>query len=192
MPRRKLPQRRYPRPRNRIQAAKAQAMKQLRQAHRHMEKAEFDSAAAIFETLARKARDRGMLRQAPRLYLQAGKAHILAEHQDRGQNALQQGLDILAETERWPALDTAGHRVIGELKSWGYDEIAETFKAWLKETLPDDEDVYQRPARALRRPALPLKCPSCGGPLRPDEVEWLDHVTAACPYCGGSVRAERA
>jgi hypothetical protein len=157
-----------------------------------MEKAEFDSAAAIFETLARKARDRGMLRQAPRLYLQAGKAHILAGHQNRGQVALQQGLDILAETERWPALDQAGQRVIDELESWGYDQIAEEFKTWLKENLPDDEKVYQTPARALRRPALPLKCPTCGGPLRPDEVEWLDHVTAACPYCGGSVRAERA
>jgi hypothetical protein len=157
-----------------------------------MEKAEFDSAATIFERLARKARDRGMLRQAPRLYLQAGKAHVLAGHPGRGQDVLQQGLDILAETERWPALDQAGQRVIDELESWGHDEIAETFKAWLKETLPDDEDVYRRPARALRRPALPLKCPSCGGPLRPEEVEWLDHVTAACPYCGGSVRAERA
>jgi transposase len=167
-------------------------MRQLRQAHRHMEKAEFDSAATIFERLARKARDRGMLRQAPRLYLQAGKAHVLAGHPGRGQDVLQQGLDILAETERWPALDQAGQRVIDELESWGHDEIAETFKAWLKEALPDDKDVYQRPARALRRPALPLKCPSCGGPLRPEEVEWLDHVTAACPYCGGSVRAERA
>jgi len=192
MPRRKHPRKHHPRPSNRIQAAKAQAMRQLRQAHRHMEKAEFDSAAAIFETLARNAYDRGILRHAPRLYLQAGKAHILAGHQDQGQDALKRGLDILAETERWPALDQAGQRVIDELESWGYDEIAEGFKSWLKETLPDDEDVSQRPARALRRPALPLKCPTCGGPLRPDEVEWLDHVTAACPYCGGSMRAERA
>lgn len=157
-----------------------------------MEKAEYTSAAAIFTNLARNARDRGMIRRAPRLYLQAGKAHLLAGHHARGKDALQQGLDILAETEHWPALDQAGQRVIDELESWGYDEIAEGFKSWLKETLPDDEDVYQRPGRALRRPALPLKCPSCGGPLRPDEVEWLDHVTAACPYCGGSMRAERA
>ncbi len=191
MPKRRHSQRRHG-PSNRIQAAKVQAMRQLRQAHRHMEKAEFDSAAAIFEMLARKARDRGMLRQASRLYLQAGKAHVLAEHQDRGQDALQQGLNILAETECWPALDQAGQRVIDELESWGYDQIAEEFKTWLKENVPDDEIVTQTPARALRRPALPLKCPTCGGPLRPDEVEWLDHVTAACPYCGSSVRAERA
>ena len=191
MPKRRHPQRRHG-PSNRIQAAKVQAMRQLRQAHRHMEKAEFDSAAAIFEMLARKARDRGMLRQAPRLYLQAGKAHVLAEHQDRGQDALQQGLDILAETERWPALDQAGQRVIDELESWGYDQIAEGFKSWLKQALPDDEEIYQRLARAPRRPTLPLKCPFCGGPIRPDEVEWLDRATGACPYCGGSVRAERA
>ena len=31
-------------------------------------------------------------------------------------------------------------------------------------------------------------CPSCGASLRPDEVEWLDDVTAECAYCGSPVR----
>ena len=33
-------------------------------------------------------------------------------------------------------------------------------------------------------------CPSCGAAVRPDEVEWLDYVTAECAYCGSPVRGE--
>jgi len=37
---------------------------------------------------------------------------------------------------------------------------------------------------------LPGKCPQCGGPLRSDEVDWIDAQSAECPYCGSVVQAE--
>jgi hypothetical protein len=36
---------------------------------------------------------------------------------------------------------------------------------------------------------LPTHCPSCGGPLRADEVQWLDSFNAECAFCGSPVRA---
>jgi ribosomal protein S27AE len=30
---------------------------------------------------------------------------------------------------------------------------------------------------------LPSKCPSCGAPLRLDEVDWIDSKSALCPRC---------
>jgi len=36
---------------------------------------------------------------------------------------------------------------------------------------------------------LPTKCPSCGTAIRPNEVKWLDDVTAECQYCGTPIKA---
>jgi hypothetical protein len=37
---------------------------------------------------------------------------------------------------------------------------------------------------------LPAKCPSCGGPIKAEEVGWTDHGSVDCSYCGSVVRAE--
>jgi hypothetical protein len=42
-----------------------------------------------------------------------------------------------------------------------------------------------------KKPILPTHCPSCGAGLKPEEVEWLDDVTAECAYCGSPVREEK-
>jgi hypothetical protein len=37
---------------------------------------------------------------------------------------------------------------------------------------------------------LPTNCPQCGGPMRSDEVEWVDRTSAECNYCGGVVQGK--
>ena len=164
------------------------AQRALQRAHRLMEIGDFTNAADIFERLARGAHDRGILRQAPRLYLQAGRAHLLAGDSVRGADFVRQGLNILAEAQRWGQLYRAGLRVVDELEQWGYAELAREFEAWLKAILPEGPDAYQSAGIPSQRPQLPIHCPSCGGPIRADDVEWLDAATAECPYCGSGVR----
>jgi hypothetical protein len=31
---------------------------------------------------------------------------------------------------------------------------------------------------------LPSKCPSCGAPIHPETVDWVENGQAACAYCG--------
>ena len=45
-------------------------------------------------------------------------------------------------------------------------------------------------AASPKRGRLPAACPTCGGPARSDEVEWIDDASAACIYCGGVLQAE--
>jgi hypothetical protein len=40
----------------------------------------------------------------------------------------------------------------------------------------------------IPRGTLPAKCPSCGGPVKPDEVNWVGHSSAECPYCGTVIK----
>ena len=39
---------------------------------------------------------------------------------------------------------------------------------------------------------LPSNCPSCGGPLSPSAVTWVDDVTALCPYCKATIKVLNA
>ncbi len=41
-----------------------------------------------------------------------------------------------------------------------------------------------------KHPVLPTHCPGCGAPIHPDDVDWIDNVTAECEYCGSPVRGE--
>jgi hypothetical protein len=153
-----------------------------------MENGDHKRAAEIFERLARGAESRGILKHASSLYLQAGRAHLLSGQEKRGKDFLTQGLDIIAKAQRWPALARVGKRVIHDLESHGFQNIADEFSSWLATTLPEPIESY-KPGQ-FHKVQLPLKCPSCGGALRPDEVEYLDATTGECPFCGSAVRGD--
>jgi len=164
--------------------------KRLRRAHHLLEIGDHASAATIFEQLARGAHDRGRLHHAPNLYLQAARANILAGNTEQGKELIILGLGILVDGKRWPQLHRLGNRVVYELGQLGQPDMATEFEKWLTKTLPADHlDKPQQQATARRR-QMPLKCPFCGGVLRPDEVEMLDTETGECPYCGSAIRKE--
>jgi len=175
----------------RMGAMKAQqvgpaAQKLLRRGHQLLENGDHSGAAQIFERLARGAEDRGMLRHAPNLYLQAARANLLSGKQKEGGDLIYCGLNIFATNKHWPALARAGSRVTIELKQLGHQELAGEISKWLSNNLPEPLESY--PKTQPQKAQLPLKCPSCGGALRPDEIEYLDSTTGECPYCGSSVR----
>jgi hypothetical protein len=62
-------------------------------------------------------------------------------------------------------------------------------EAFVKKVSPSTPITHVESA-PLKRPLLPTHCPACGAAVRPDEVEWLDDVTAECAYCGSPVREE--
>jgi hypothetical protein len=88
-------------------------------------------------------------------------------------------------------LHRAGNLTIAELHQFGHDQLADEIGAWLAETLPELPQQSDHPVKRAHLATLPLKCPFCGGVLRPDQIEWFDDVTGECPYCGSAVREER-
>lgn len=155
----------------------------LQEANFVFSKGEYGRAAELFEQIARAADGRGGPR-APLFYLQAGRARLLAGQAALGIPSLKRGLELLAQRGQFRRLSEAGRRTLNELHEHGLNAEAAEMEAWLQSVLP----AVVSSAMPVKRPALPTHCPSCGAPLRPDEVEWLDESTAECGYCGSPVR----
>jgi len=163
----------------------------LQEANFVFDKGEYGRAAELFERIAQTADARGGAR-APLFHLQAGRARILAGQTSLGMPSLKRGLELLAQRGQFPRLRGVGRRVIAELNESGLQNEASEMETWLKSVLPSmpSFDMSDMPEMPSKRPVLPTHCPSCGAAVRPDEVEWLDEVTAECAYCGSPLRAE--
>ena len=157
----------------------------LQEANFVFDKGDYGRAAELFEQIAQVADARGRPR-APLFHLQAGRARILAGQSELGVPSLKRGLEILSQRKQFPQLQKAGSRVINELTEQGLKNEAAEIEMWLNSiillTPPFESDKV--PAKP---PVLPTHCPACGAGLRPDEVEWLDDLTAECAYCGSPV-----
>ena len=155
----------------------------LQEANFAFSKGEFGHAAELFEKIARVADGRGGPR-APLFHLQAGRARILAGQAVLGIPVLKRGLELLAQRRQFQRLHQFGMRTVNELNEHGLKNEAVEIEEWLKSTQPE----MPLSESATKKPILPTHCQSCGAPLRPDEVDWLDNVTAECGYCGSPVR----
>ncbi len=163
----------------------------LQKANRLMAAGNYAAAAEIFEQFAQAATARNGPR-APWFFLQAGQARLLAGEVPAAMTHLRQGLALLASRGQFQRLAHAGMRFVTELKARGLSTQAQEIEAYLKSALPKGFTARTEPVMDQARHLLPTNCPGCGGPIRPDEVEWADEVTAECPYCGSAVRAASA
>ena len=156
----------------------------LQEANFAFDKGEYGRAGELFENLAKVADARGGPR-APIFHLQAGRARVLAGQTKLGMPSLKRGLELFAQRGQWQKLHQMGQRVVGELSARGLSGEASEIEALITKLSPSMPEIEVKPAN---KPILPTHCPSCGAALRPDEVEWLDEVTAECAYCGSPVQ----
>jgi hypothetical protein len=160
----------------------------LQEANFAFSKGEYGRAGELFERIAEGADARGGPR-APLFHLQAGRARIYAGQTKLGMPSLKRGLELLAERQKFQRLQNAGQRVIAELNERGLTNEVTDIEILLKTLLPSKAAFEVQPSPA-KKPILPTHCPSCGAAVKPDEVEWLDEITAECGYCGSPVREE--
>lgn len=160
----------------------------LQEANFNFDKGEYGRAAELFEQIAQKADARGGPR-ASIFYLQAGRARVFAGQTKLGIPSLKRGLELFAQRGQLHKLHRASERVIAELNARGLTAETAEIESLLK-TLAAPMSNLETQSTPVRRPTLPTHCPSCGAALKPDELDWLDEVTAECEYCGSPVRNE--
>jgi hypothetical protein len=185
---RRRPVRRLLRPLRRLARSGLRAPQELVVANQMIESGNYVSAAEQFEAMARLDEARGG-QCAPQYYLQAGRARILSGTIEAGLAHLKYGLSLLAGRGDWLRLHRAGRRIIAEFNQRGMSAEANDISGFLKSNLPGNFSAPKESSPA-EKPILPAHCPSCGAALRPNEVDWLDKITAECAYCGSPVRNE--
>jgi hypothetical protein len=159
----------------------------LQRANQLMANGNYVSAAVAFKDLAKRAEDR-FPQRAPILYMEAGRAAILGGDVKMGVAHLRRGLTILSSQGRIHRMRVLGQRAVEELTARGLNAEAEEIASLLNGNQP--KGIPTEISAPAKKPVLPTHCPSCGAAVRPDEVDWLDEVTAECDYCGSPVRGE--
>lgn len=160
----------------------------LIRANQDMSAGNYAEAATDLEQLARAAEGRGG-RRAPMFHIQAGRAHLMAAQPVQALESLERGLGLFAARGRPRRLARIGSRLVAELDQSGFSAESQKLAVYL-ETLSPGFRSASVTESAEKHPRLPTHCPGCGAPVRPDEVEWLDDVTAECAFCGSPVRGE--
>jgi hypothetical protein len=159
----------------------------LQQANQMMAIGDYKNAAQAFHELAHGAEER-FPQRAPFLFIESGRAFILSGQIKPGMADLRRGLTILASQRRFPRMQLLGGRIVDELRARDLNAEAGEIETLLNGNLPAAASA-ETPAPE-KRPTLPTHCPSCGAAVKPDEIEWLDEITAECSYCGSPVRDE--
>ena len=179
-------------------------LQSLNRAQRLFEAGQYQEAAPIFERLAEGAAERGMWSRAGDLALQAARCHLEAGQVEMALQRGKQALRLYGRGGLIGKVPSILPRMVQALENRGYHAQAQTLRAEVEARLADLPPerraaplgpagrwpVFQRPGRAPRE--LPAQCPSCGAPVRSDEVTWLDQTSAECPYCGSVLKATEA
>jgi len=173
--RRRLRGRRHP--------LRAAALRLLDRAHRLMGTGQAAEAAPLFAELAQGAENHGMPARAAQLHLQTARA--LGQSGARADllaPALR-AVSLLAASGDLELLSVVGPRFVQELRGQGFVAEADQVQQAVNTAL-GGAPASGAPASPARLPAM---CPQCGGPVRGDEVEWIDDNSAECPYCGSTL-----
>lgn len=163
----------------------------LRRALRRMGRVNPAEAAAILEVKAQEAEEQGGLDKAGDLHLEAARCYLQLDDVDRADDHGLKALHLFIQAKRPGKVRRLVPRMMAVLRGKGYYDKAEKLRqevdAFLG-ALPGERPIPWG-ERAVQRGSLPAECPSCGGPIRSDEVNWVDSHSAECAYCGGIVKA---
>jgi hypothetical protein len=165
----------------------------LQRANELMAIEDYTGAARAYEELAKSADARNGP-AAPHLFLQAGRAHLLAGQVSAGMVLVEKALNLFGERGEWLKFLRNRSRIVEELNRTGLDKEADFFANFMADEIPAEivnvaYKTHSDPKPVARaRATLPTKCEECGAPLRIDEVDWVDEMTAECPYCGNITR----
>ncbi len=175
--RRRLRGRRHP--------LRAAALRLLDRAHRLLGAGQAAEAAPLFAELAQGAENHGMPARAAQLHLQTARALGQAGARADLLAPALRAVSLLRASGDLELLGVVGPRYVQELRGQGFTTEADQVQQAVNAALGG------APAPAAPAAASPVRlaamCPQCGGPVRSDEVEWIDDNSAECPYCGSTL-----
>jgi hypothetical protein len=164
----------------------------LRRAHQLMERGQYAQAYPLLRRLGDVAVQRDMPVRAAHLYLQAAHARIEMGGPEDAFDLARRAIRLLLQAGQAARLRGLVPRIAEAFQRSGYEGQAVALRAEARSLLAGD--VEEAPVRGAGE--LPARCPSCGAPVRADEVTWTragarrGRPLAECAYCGTVLQAE--
>lgn len=163
--------------------------RKLNEAQRLARLGRFDEAAPLFDELASGAEERGRVDRAGDLYLQAARCYLNSENTDLADERAIKAMRLFMRAGRPGKVQRLLPLVTQALRRSGREEEAERLRQEVEGLMGPVPAGQPMPGgRILAREELPARCDSCGAPVKPNEVNWLDRQTAECPYCGMPIK----
>jgi len=169
------------------------ARRRLNRARELFDGGDYAAAATIFEELARGAERRGMLDRAGDLLMRVAQCYLKLNNIERADEQAKHALRLFLRAGRTRKVRRLLPKAIATLEKHGRHAEAKDLREKAEQLLGPApvEGGAGIGRRGMMRPGgtLPGKCPSCGGPIKPNEVNWVGRGSAECPYCGSVVSA---
>lgn len=177
-----------------IPSGRGNASSVLMAAHQLFRSGNYKEAGKAYYRLAEQGITHNR-QKAPMLYFQAARSYFLLGKLDTAMKILRKAIEYLAGQERWADMYRGVKSSVKFLNEKGYKDEALAVEHWVTELMPSavfqNLELSQKEREAHRIIAqLPVHCPTCGGPINPKEVEWVDDRSAICDFCGSIVREE--
>ncbi len=169
-----------------------EGQRQLAEANRLLLTGQPLDAAKIFVRVADVVAQNQAPARAARLFGRAGHAFLTGGDVASALSSLRRAFNVaLASGMIRPAVQVA-HFALQDLEANNRDAEAETLRTEFNAALAQvGIALTAKPGGAQPAQAhLPAQCPACLGPVRPDDVEWIDATSAECAFCGTVLRAE--
>lgn len=131
-----------------------------------------------------------MPQRAAHLHLQAARCYFQVRDSASGLSQARAGLQAFINAGLLEQASTAYARLLAGLRTNDLTAEVETLQKEFGAQLGEAVTESQAQAEAQPRGQLPAKCPACNGPVRSDEVDWIDEQSAECPYCGSTLQAQ--
>lgn len=180
--------------RPRLRFARAQMlgsmeMSQLQNANELIASGQPEKAAPIYLQLARGLQSTQHPRKAANMHAMASNAFADAKEEKQALQQAQVALRFFVRLQMMPRAAQFYGNICAKMNQNGMTDSATELETEFGPMLANI------PARAMGDPRqgprhLPTSCPKCGAPLRSDEVEWVDAVTASCSFCGSVIAKE--
>ena len=163
-------------------------LQELKNAHRSFDSGRWEEAALQFENIAT-ILERRRLPQAPQLFVRAGRARLAFGDHAAGVSHLAHAINLFAQYGQIQRLHQIRPRILQSLRDLGLEREAVELDLTMHAVLDQQATEASSPLSGSRI-KFPPKCSSCGGTVRPDEMEIMEGRTGVCVYCGSIIPAE--
>ena len=158
----------------------------LIKARRFLRNGKFAQAGIILSGLAREAEHLERRKVAAELHSRAAHCFVDGGAEQTGLSEAQAALRVFTNLGMEVRRERFLNNIIRKLEA---HQMTAAVGA-LRVEFGRAERVLAETVEPIINLRLPPTCPLCGGPMRSDEVEWVDQYSAECNYCGGVVQGK--